>query len=67
MSDPSPKTSEVLTGSFMQIKILNGNIWAKTVGKKSGQNEILSETRYYCPFVQIILILSIVFSIVSRD
>ena len=47
MSDPPPKTSEVLTGSSMQIKIPNGNIWAKKLGKESGQNEILSETRYY--------------------
>ena len=47
MSDPPPKTSEVLTGSSMQIKIPNGNIWAKKLGKTSGQNEILSETRYY--------------------
>ena len=51
MSDPPPKTSEVLTGSSMQIKIPNGNIWAKKLGKTYGQNEILSETRYYrsCP------------------
>ena len=47
MSDPPPKTSEVLTGSSMQIKIPNGNIWAKKLGKTSGQNEILSETPYY--------------------
>ena len=46
MSDPPPKTSEVLTGSSMQIEIPNRNIWAKKLGKKSGQHEILSETRY---------------------
>ena len=33
MSEPPPKTSEVLTGSSMQIKISNGNIWAKKLGK----------------------------------
>ena len=42
------KTSDVHTGSSMQIKIPNGNIWAKKLGKTSGQNEILSETRYCC-------------------
>ena len=47
MSDPPPKTSEVLTGSSMQIEIPNGNIWAEKLGKTSGQNVILSETRYY--------------------
>ena len=45
MSDPPPKAFEVLTESSMQIKVPNGNIWAKTLGKKSGQNEIFSETR----------------------
>ena len=33
MSDPPPKTSEVLTGSCTQIKIPNGNMWAKKLGK----------------------------------
>ena len=33
LSDPPPKTSEVLTGSSMQIKIPNGNIWTKNLGK----------------------------------
>ena len=37
MSDPPPKTSEVLTGSSMQIKISNGNIWAKKLGKNLGK------------------------------
>ena len=37
MSDPPPKTSEVLTGSSMQIKIQNGNIWAKNWAKNLGK------------------------------
>ena len=37
MSDPPPKASEVLTGSSMQIKIPNGNIWAKKLGKNLGK------------------------------
>ena len=51
MSDPLLKTSEVLTGSSMQIKIPNGNIWAQKWAKNLGKMKYFPKLAFIIIFV----------------